>query len=383
VTNLCDEIEQTLKTQGPASAMEQLSAALKEQKDFTGLFYALLMKKRHELGVSPIPTGPSQLLPQQAHAPYEEAIRDAARIAGRLYLESGNIPGAWAFYRMLGEPDPVRQALEKAAPAPGEDCQALIDIAYHQGVHPTKGFDLVLEHHGTCSAITLASGQDLGHGPEVRDYCIKRLVRTLHAELIERVGRDIERVQNFRPTSRSIPELLSGRDWLFADDMYHIDVSHLSTVVQMSQNLAPSEELDLARELCEYGKHLSSRFQFAADPPFENQFHDYAVFLDILAGRSVEEGVNHFRAKVESSSPEEVGTLPAEVLVNLLTKLGRDKEALAIARRFLANVDARRLSCPGIVDLCEKSGDYQTLAEIAREQNNPVHFLASLLAAKR
>ena len=42
------------------------------------------------------------------------------------------------FYRMLGEHEPLRQALENAHPAEGEDCQALVDIAYHQGVHPKK-----------------------------------------------------------------------------------------------------------------------------------------------------------------------------------------------------------------------------------------------------
>jgi len=26
------------------------------------------------------------------------------------------------------------------------------------------------------------------------------------------------------------PELIAGRDWLFADDIYHIDVSHLGAV---------------------------------------------------------------------------------------------------------------------------------------------------------
>jgi hypothetical protein len=382
VTELYDELQQGLEEQGAVATIDRLCDVLREKKDYTNLFYALLMKKRHELGVLPIPTAPAQSLPQRVHADYEAAIREAGQLVGKLYLGEGNIPGAWAFYRMLNEPEPIRQALDKLVLVEGEDCQPLVEIAYHQGVHPKKGFDLVLERFGICSAITMVGGGEFPHGPDVREYCIRRLVRALYTELFERLCAEIQRVQNFRPTATNVPELLAGRDWLFADDLYHIDISHLGAVVQMSMHLSPCEELQLARELCEYGRHLSPRFQYNSDPPFEDQYRDYGVYLATLAGDNVEEGVAHFRAKVENTKTEEVGTYPAEVFVNLLLKLGRDKEALSIARRYLATADPRRMTCPGIVELCEKTGDFQVLAEVAREQENPVHFVAGLLASR-
>src|SRR6266404_4907100 len=94
VTELYDDLRQRLETQGPPAAIDKLCEALRKQKDYTGLFYALLMKKRHELGVSPIPTGPAQALPKEVHTPYEDAIRDAAHLVGKLYLDDGNLPGA-------------------------------------------------------------------------------------------------------------------------------------------------------------------------------------------------------------------------------------------------------------------------------------------------
>ena len=175
-SSIYDELEQFLARDGANAAIDKLCLALREQKDFTGLFYALLMRKRHELGVSPVPTGPATALPANLHADYESAVRDAANVVGKLCLEAGNIPAAWMFYRMLGEPEPVQQALESYMAAEGEDCQPLVDIAYHQGLHPRKGFDLVLERFGICNAITLVGGQEFPHGPEVRDHCIKRLV---------------------------------------------------------------------------------------------------------------------------------------------------------------------------------------------------------------
>jgi hypothetical protein len=148
-------------------------------------------------------------------------------------------------------------------------------------------------------------------------------------------------------------------------------------------HLTPSAELELAREMCEYGQRLSGRFQNPGDPPFEDQYRAIGLYLAILAGDNVEEGLDYFRAQAEQADPETVGTYPAQVLVNLLLKLNRAPEALAVARKYLASVDNRQISCPSIVELCQQVGDFRTLAEVSREQGDPVHFLAGLLAAQK
>src|SRR5205823_14350845 len=119
------------------------------------------------------------------------------------------------------------------------------------------------------------------------------------------------------------------------------------------------------------------------EPPFENQYHDYAPYLDVLAGVNVEEGLAHFREKLAQYDLQEVGTAPAEVLVNLLLRVNRPAEALAVARQHLTGSDTRMLSCPGITELCQRAGDYRTLADVAREQGDAVHFLAGLLAERQ
>src|SRR3954447_8835076 len=95
-----DQLEQTLKQTGPAAAIDKLCDELKSRKDYTGLFYALLMKKRFELGVSPIATGSNQDLPPAVHREFEEGIGAAARTVGNLYLQEGQIPQAWGYFRM-------------------------------------------------------------------------------------------------------------------------------------------------------------------------------------------------------------------------------------------------------------------------------------------
>jgi hypothetical protein len=305
-------------------------------------------------------------------------------------LKEGQLPQAWAYFRMLNEPEAVRQALEAHEPKEDEDLQTIVQIAFYEGVHPRKGFDWILNRFGLCNAITTLSSQELPHPPDVRQYCIQALVRALYAELRDRLTAEIERHDEKPPAEASAPpdtpgvirKLIAGRDWLFGDDFYHIDLSHLSSVVQMSMHLEPSTELGMARELCEYGQHLSGRFVNPGDPPFEDQYRAIGLYLAILAGDNVEEGLDYFRKQAEQADPETVGTYPAQVLVNLLLKLERAPEALTVARKYLASADNRQMSCPSIVELCQKVGDFRTLAEVAREQNDPVHFLAGLLAAK-
>jgi hypothetical protein len=376
-----DELQGTLESKGPEAAIDRLCQSLRDKKDYSNLFYALLLRKRHELGVSPVPTEAAQALPEAAHAPYEDAIREAGRLVGRLYLDEGDIARAWIYYRMLGEPAPVKEALERHQFKEADDPQPIIEIAFHHGVHPRKGFDWILERYGICSSITMVSGHQFSD-PEVRSYCIRGLVRCLYEQLRQRLTDEITHRDGVPPRAQSVRELIAGRDWLFVDEFYHVDVSHLSSVVQMSIHLTPCAELDMAREICDYGQRLSPRFQYPGDPPFENQYRDYGVYLAILAGDGVDEGIAHFRAKVENADPETIGSYPAEVLVNLLVRIGRPTEALALARRYLAGSDNPSPSCPSITELCRLTNDYGTLAAVAREQGDPVHFMAGLLAAR-
>src|SRR5262249_46227366 len=137
------------------------------------------------------------------------------------------------------------------------------------------------------------------------------------------------------PEAAGIRALMQGRDWLFGEDCYHIDMSHLGSIVQMSLTLPNCPEVGLARELCAYGKRLSDRYKQPSDPPFEDVYGSHDVYLGILSGEDVQGGLDYFRRQAEQADPQTVGTYPAEVYVNLLLKLGRDEEGLAAAKRFL------------------------------------------------
>jgi hypothetical protein len=378
---LFDQLEQTVRTAGPAAAIDKLGEELKARKDYGGLFYTLLMKKRFELGVSPVATGSNQDLPASVQKAFEDGIAEAARTVGSLYLQERQIPQAWGYFRMLNETRPIAEALNKLELDDNMDVQAIIDIAFHQGVAPGKGFDWVLQRFGICSAITVMGGE-LPFSPEVRAACSRKLIHTLHHELLERLRAEIQRVQNLTAPGTTVRDLIQGRDWLFADDFYHIDLSHLNSVVQMATQLEKCEELELARDMCAYGMKLSPRFRYQSDPPFDDQYADYDKYLAVLTGEDVEGGLTHFRAKVEANDPKTAGTFPAEIYVNLLMRLGREQDALEAVRKYIAPLGEVRLSCPNLVELVQQTKRYDVLAEVAREQGHAVNFVAGLIAGR-
>lgn len=331
--------------------------------------------------MSPFPTGPATDLPAHTHEPYEDAIRAAARHVGGLLLERKQFAQAWTFFRMLGEPEPVRAALEGFAPGPDDDVYPVIEIAWQGGVLPKKGFDLVLDRHGICSAITMVSGSDLNANADLRDYCVERLATALHAQLTERLVTDLAARGAAPKEGLPVAQLVEAHPDLFAEDAYHIDTSHLASVVQMSTHLPPGPALDCARGLCAYGRKLAPNLQGHNDAPFEENYDDYLAYLNVIAGERVEEGLARFAAKAAREAAEGA-TYAAQVYVNLLLKVQRTQEALGAAKQFLLAEDDRNLICPGVNELARRVGDFGALADAAKARGDSVGFLASLIAAK-
>jgi hypothetical protein len=379
-----DELQRTLAADGPTAAADRLVETLRTAGNYDALFYALLLRARLRLGVDPIPTRPADELPAELHGPYEEAIREASRTVGQLCIDAGDIPHAWNYFRLIGEPGPVHDALENVVLDEDAEFYPLVEIALHHGVNPRKGFDLVLDRQGICNAITLFSGFEAALASDVRAYCVRRLVESLHDQLRERLLAEVKQHDNAAPPAdATVPQLIAGRDWLFGDDSYLVDVSHLAAVVQASVHLPPGDAgLAKAIELCDYGAKLSPKMRYPGEPPFEDLYADHAVYLRIVAGENVEAGLEHFREKAESADPEQTGTRPAEVYVNLLLLTGRPAEATAASRKLLVNVDDRGLGCPGPLELTRRQGDFAGFSDVARKRGDAVHFLAGLLSKR-
>ena len=369
-----DALDEALRSRGSGAGFELMIRKFREEKKYPLLFEARLMQSRHALGLPLVEDGPLEDLPADKRSQHERAFIDAAREVGGLFLADGDIPRAWSYLRAIGETAPVAAAIEQVAPA--ENQEAIIEIALHERVHPKKGFELILADYGICRAITFL---DQYPDRKTREDCIRLLVRTLHKDVVDNLKRTITNTQGGAPETRNIPELIDGRDWLFGEYDYYVDTSHLVSILRFSLDLAERETLALAVELAEYGKHLSATFQFRGDPPFDDGFADYAVYLRALQGEGADAAVAHFRNKVATTDPEETGGVPAQVLVGLLARLGRYREAIDVSLAHLQDAKPGQLECPSIFQLCQMAGDYGRLRDLARERGDLLHFAAGAM----
>lgn len=382
--SLYHAVDDRLAGGGPLAAVDALAERLRKSGDWQSLFYALLMRKRVELGVSPFPLGAAADLPAETHQEYEDAIRLAARHVGGLYLEKGDIAKAWPFYRMLGEPEAFKAALVGYSPGPEDDIYPLVDIAWQQGVAPERGFDWILERSGVCSAITMVQSSDFRSNPTTRDHCVRKLVRALHAQLTERLAHDLTQRGSPPAPGTTIAQILAANPDLLAEEWYHVDVSHLSSVCQLALTLPAGPEAELALDLCAYGQRLAPALR-GEGGGYGNgaTYADAEAGLNIVTGRDVSGGLNHFEQKladVVALDPEDARG-PAETLVNMHLKAGRPADALRVARAYLADAPDGSTDCPSLAELARLTGDYAGLTEVAKAHRDPVTYLASRIAA--
>jgi hypothetical protein len=382
---LFSDLQTALEQGGVSQLLDRLIASLREQKEFHKLFDARLVRKKHSLGLSVARPTSLEGLTGDIRKEVEAEYIAAAREVGELFLAEGDIPSAWMYYQVIREKEPVANAL-RALPVKMESdgkLEQLIHIALYQQVLPERGVEWLLNRQGTCSTITTLDQAMQQLTIEQRNACAKVMVRHLYNDLCGNVRREVERKLAMLPPTNSLRELLFGRDWLFENGNYHIDVSHLNSIVRFARQLNPGDsELELALQLAEYGCKLEPRLQYPGEPPFEDFFAAHTQFFKVLLGQDQDAALDYFRKKLEQEPDEQDKPLLAYVLVDLLSRVDRVSEAVPLATQYLTRIGDDGLS--SVAELCEEARAPDALADVAREQGNLVLWtIAKCMAQPR
>lgn len=378
-----ETIEQCNQSQGAVAALDRLIETLQADKDYHKLFDALLIKKRFEMGVPLVRPTSFDDVPQEKQQEFEEHYVDVARKVGLLFLDQKNIPQAWVYLRTIREIEPVKQAIDELeiSREPSEETEELLNIALHEGAHPVKGLEMMLATHGTCNTVTALDQTINQLSPEDRQRAAELLITVLYDDLKQTLQQEVQQKIVSDSPAETIHELIAGRDWIFEDGNYHIDVSHLNAVVRFSRFLNPGNPLlQKATELAEYGARLAEQFQYPADPPFDDFYTAHVQFFKVLADQDRDEGLAYFQNKLESVPEEEDKPMIAYVLVDLLTRIGRLDAAVEPAERYLKNVDES--AGFSFTQLCQEAGRMDVLLNTAREKGDLVAFTAALLQSR-
>ena len=332
------------------------------------------------------------MFPKRNGLPLKRPIGPRAREAGQSLLAVGDPIRAWSYFHAIGEPEPVREAFEKLPIRPAEHPEAdyerdqqLANIALYEGANPKKGVEMLLASVGTCSTITSLDQAQQSLSAKDRADTAEVMVRALHADLKRSLTADIEQRTPLLRPANTITELLAGRDEIFAGGNYHIDVSHLSSVVRFARALEPPNEcIGLAIELCEYGRRLEPSLQYGGEPPFDTFYPAHLHFFAALQAKGTEDespidkAEAYFRKKLADEPDVPDQQLIAYVLTDLLVRCGRADSALDLAAEYLASSGPE--TGFSFAELCQSTGRLDRLEQYATESGDILGYLAGKFA---
>ncbi len=374
------QLQEQFKAGGPNAVFDQLAATLREQKDYHKLFDALCAKKKHELG-APLhrPTSLDDV-PAGKRDEFEAAYMSAAREVGQFLLADKKLGQAWIYFHAIRDTQAVRDAIE-SAPMPrdaNEESEELIDLGFYKLVHPVKGMQIMLRTHGTCSTITSLDQQFQNLSPEQRAQCAAILVKSLHGDLLQSIQHEVKQRMPFAPPATTLRELIAGREWLFADNNYHIDVSHLHSTVRFARSLSPENaELKLALDLAEYGSQLSEQFQYAGEPPFVEFYPAHIQFFKFLLGDNRETAQAYFQQQLDREPDAPDQALIAYVMVDLMARTNQLDQALPLAEKYLVKADPDFAAA--FAELCQQAGRFDVLMRSAEDRGDLLTYAAALV----
>ena len=404
------QLATTASGAGAAAMFDTLAASLKARGRWHALFDLRLLEARIALGLPA--TG--ELVGRGEQGDVSPADRDqlddrslaACREVGWPLLDEGQVAAAWMYLRAAAAPAEVAAKLTALAAritATGLDpddedatarLQEIVHVALWEGVDPALGIDLVIRMQGTCNAIT-AYEQAVSRLPARRqEPAAGVLVHHLHGEVVGALAADLAQrgaavTAADASVASMIPLLARLREVGGADDAsIHVDVSHLQSVLRIARVCADSEVVRKAWELACYACRLPSEVVYPGEPPFEDVGESSRLFFGAQLGHEVDRAISLFRRAAARARFEESGTLPADTLVLLLTRLGRPTEALhaALERPAEGPMPSTMLASgmlPSLVELATAAGSWDELLAACRERGDEITFAATLAARQR
>ncbi|MFO1065956.1 MAG: hypothetical protein U0892_19005 [Pirellulales bacterium] len=363
---------------GRTALVDWLIAHLEKEHRYHELFEALKMRVRLDLGLSAAQTDRDERLDADTELKLERGLIDACKRVGEGLLSQGKVREGWMYMRPVGDREAAAAALRKIQPD-DENVDALLEVFVHEGVDVGAGYALALSRMGTCNSITLFETAIAGRPRKDQQVAAGLLVEHVHGELIRNLRHDIARRESKEPTEQTAAELLASRPTLLRDGSYHLDTTHLASTVRFARVLDDKEQLKLALDLTSYGRHLHPQFQYPGEEPFLDLYPSSAAFFRALLGEQVDAGIRYFTQKADVVDRDQYGNVAIEVLIDLLSRVGRHEQALQEYARRLP-IDARLMGiAPTMLDLSHRIGSYEAMRNICKDRDDLLGYAVALL----
>jgi hypothetical protein len=176
-----------------------------------------------------------------------------------------------------------------------------------------------------------------------------------------------------------LADILQTRPDLLRDGAYHIDTSHIASTVRFARVLDDRKALELALDISLYGLKLHPQFQYPGEEPFLDLYPASVAFFRALLGQHVDAGIRYFSQKADAVDQNHFGTVAIEVLIDLLSRCGKNSEALAAYHKRLPKGARTMGIAPSLLQLSQRLGDFDKMIEVCREREDLLGFAAALL----
>jgi hypothetical protein len=282
------------------------------------------------------------------------------------------------YMRPVGDLKAAAEALAKIEPN-DENTDALLEVLVHEGVDVSAGYKLALERMGTCNCITLFETAIAGRPRRDQQAAATLLVEHVHAELLANLKHDLARREGSEPTESKLSELLAARPTLLRDGTYHLDTTHLASTVRFARVLDDEASLRKAYDLAQYGRHLHPQFQYPGEEPFLDLYPASIAFFGALLGDNVDGGVRYFTQKADSVDRRQYGNIAVEVLIDLLSRVGRHAAAInEFAKRLPPDTRLMGIA-PSMLELSQRLGSFETMQQLCAQRDDILGFTAALI----
>lgn len=375
------KLDETVSKNGVRAGLAELQAKLRAEKKYHELFESLKMGIRFDIGLPIVYSEQNSEPTDEQQNQLEAGLLVICREVGTLLMKAGKPREGWMYLRPVGNRSLAEQLLREI-PVDEDLIDELIQVSIHEGVAPGYGFGIMLKHYGTCNSITTFEAE-MGQQPKwAQQQAAEQLVRHLHKDLLKNVLSDIERQEGAILQDPMLLPAIVERDWLFGEFSYHIDATHLASVVRFSKVLDNKEAIALAADLTEYGLRLNKQYQYQGDEPFGENYPSHRLYLRAALGIEVDQAIEYFRKRADELPPQTAGTIPSETLIELLYRTGRYSAAAEeYVRRIPPNTRTVGIS-PSLYDICLAMSDFGPLLQASKASEDLLGFATGLFASQ-
>lgn len=382
MATIFEQLDEAHRSGDKRAILKRLIDHLRQHKRFHELFEARKLLIRFELGLPLLYTQQDEALAPDVRDSLEAGLIDACREVGLALLSAGRLRDAWHYLRAVGDRDLIEDAFANVTPT-DENLDEFIELCVQEGLDLHRGFQAMLAHYGICNTITTFESAMYGRPRAERAIGARLLVETLYEELVEHVKGHIQREVGTAPPTEDLSELMTTYPNLLEGGAYHVDTTHLASVVRFARDLDSPQDLRLARQLIDYGRLLDPSLQYPGEPPFEDLYVSTGRYIDALLDNDRDDHLLYFRERAEATNPREETTLVIETYIDLLARTGHAREAMQESLRLLPEGIHTTGRAPSLLELAQAAGDYEPLRELSERRKDPLGYAMSLLQASQ